>query len=444
MNDYVLQEEGMKTAIIAIIFFAIFSAGSSEAEDVIKEGDLLGLERCIEIALMKHPNILAATYTVSVNQSRVGQANADYYPQIDLNAGYSKTSPVTGGSSDSSRVSSGSGNSFDQYTSRVSLRQNIYDFGKTSSQVSIQRLNLGSARSDLENVKEQTVLNVRQAYYAVLKAKKDRVVAEETVKQFEMHLEQARGFYEVGARPKFDVTKAEVDLSNARLNLIQTVNSLRVSFATLNNSIGLPEAPEYDIVDNLAFQQYEITIDEALRRAYMNRPDLASLALRRQASEKSIELAKTGYYPALTGNASYNWAAEKFPLDEGWDAGVELSFPLFSGFLTTHQVAEAKASLNAVAANEEFLRQNISLEVRQAYLNLKNAEERIPAAELTVRQAEENLELANGRYSAGVGNPIEVTDAQVGLTSAKTAYIQALYDYKISLASLEKAMGETR
>jgi outer membrane protein TolC len=109
--------------------------------------------------------------------------------------------------------------------------------------------------------------------------------------------------------------------------------------------------------------------------------------------------------------------------------------------LTQYQVEESKATLNVLKANEESLRQGVFLEVQQAYLNLQDAEERIPTAELAVRQTEENLDIANGRYAAGVGNPIEVTDAQVAYTNAKTSYIQALYDYKVAQASLEKAMG---
>lgn len=92
-------------------------------------------------------------------------------------------------------------------------------------------------------------------------------------------------------------------------------------------------------------------------------------------------------------------------------------------------------------ANEDLVRQTIVLDVQQAYLNLKEAENRIPTAEITVTQATENLDIANGRYAAGVGSPIEVTDAQVTYINAKTTYIQALSDYKVTQASLEKAMG---
>jgi len=415
------KETDMK--IIIPILFLLLIPLKADAEDIIKKGELLRIERCVEIALENHPNIIASANTVKVNQSKVGEVNANYFPQIDWTSGYSKSDSV------------------DQYTNGVTLKQNIFDFGKTSAQVQIQNLNLDSSRSDLKNVSGQVILNVKQAYYGILKAKRNRNVAEESVKQFLQHLEQAKGFYEFGTKPKFDVTKAEVDLSNSKLNLIKAVNALRIAVATLNNAMGVPDAPEYDIEDNFSYQAFGITFEDAIGTAYKNRPDLASVILKKQSAEGSIILAKKGYYPALTGNASYKWAGEKFPLDEGWNVGVTLSFPIFSGFLTKYQVEEARANLNVLSANEESLRQAVFLDVQQAYLNLKDAEERIPAAELVVRQAEENLELASGRYAAGVGNPIEVTDAQVSLSSAKTSYIQALYDYRFSQASLEKAMG---
>jgi outer membrane protein TolC len=421
--------------IVALILFLIFiSISDVLAEEIIKKGETLSLQRCIEISLIRQPNILAATSTVDAGRSRVGQSQANYYPQINLTAGYSRISPLSG----AARTSSGN---FDQYSSSASLNQNIYDFGRTTTQVKIQNLNLDSSRADLENVSEQTVFNVKQAYYGVLAAIRNVAVAVESVKQLQQHLEQAKGFFEAGTKPKFDVTKAQVDLGNAKLNLITAENSLKISRVVLNNTMGVPDAPEYEIEDNLGFLKYEIAFDKALDTAYANRPDLKSLILKRQATESSIELAVKNYYPYLSGNASYNWSGEKFPLDHGWTAGATLSFPLFSGFLTKYQVEEAKANLNVIRANEETLKQGVLLDIQQAYLNLQQAEEKINTAGLNVKQAEENLEIANGRYTAGVGNPIEVTDAEVSLINAKTSYNQALYDHKVTLANLEKAMG---
>jgi outer membrane protein TolC len=437
----------MKRYIFLMAFILFLIPPKVNGEEIIKKGESLNLERCAEIALKMHPEIAAAKNTVNASESRIGQARSNYYPQIDWSSSYNRISPASdrsvsssssGGTSSSFRRTGGS---FDEYSTGFNLSQTIYDFGKTPAQVKIQNYNLDSSRSDLESILNQVVFNVKQAYYGVIQAKHNKIVAEDTVRQTQQHLEQAKGFYEVGTRPKFDVTKAEVDLSNARLNLIRAANALKISIVNLNNTMGIPDAPEYTLDENLSFEKYEITFEDALSKAYENRPDLQSIISQRHAAERSIDLAKTGYYPVLAGNAGYSWSGEQFPLDHGWNAGATLSVPLFSGFLTKYQVEEAKANLNVLKANEESLKQTVFLEVQEAYLTLRAAEEAIPTAKLGVEQAQENLEIANGRYAAGVGNPIEVTDAEVGLANARTSYIQALYADKVAQASIEKAMG---
>jgi outer membrane protein TolC len=439
----------MKRVIPLVLFFLFIIASNGKAQDIIQKGEVLNLERCIEIAIMKNPAIVAAKGTVGVNESRVYEAKSNYYPQISWTGGYSRTLPVSGrsftgtqGGTFGTGTSVSSTSAFDQYTSSATLSQNIYDFGRTSTQVKISNLNFDSSRSDFENVTEQVAFTVKQTYYGVIQAKYNRLVVEDTVKQTQQHLEQAKGFYEVGTKPKFDVIKAEVDLSNAKLSLIKAENDFRIAVVNLNNAMGIPGAPEYTLQENLSFDRYEITFEQALSRAYENRPDMKSAVAKRQAAEVSVDSAKTGFYPFLTGNGSYNWSGGRLDqMEQGWNVGAVISFPLFSGFLTKYQVEEAKANLIVLMANEESLRQSVFLEVQQAYLTLRAAEEAIPTAKLGVEQAQENLDIANGRYVAGVGNPIEVTDAEVSLANARLAHIQALYADKVAQASLEKAMG---
>jgi outer membrane protein TolC len=408
--------------------------------DMIIKGETLTLNRCIEIALKKNPSIVAATNNVDVNRSRVGEARSSYYPQLSASGAYTRISPVPG----TSGSTIGGATRYNEYSSSVTLNQNILDFGRTSSSVDISKYNLESSRSDLDSTEDAIFLNVKQAYYGVLQAKRNRDVAADVIKQFQLHLDQAKGFYEVGTKAKIDVIKAEVDLSNAKLSLINAENALKIAWVTLNNTMGIPDAPEYMIEDNLSFQQYAITLEEATTKAFENRPDLKSLIAKRQAAEANISFARSGYYPVLSGNASYNLAGVDVPpndLNHGWNVGVALTFPLFSGFLTSHQVAEAKSSLYVLRANEESIRQQILLDVRQAHLNLQAAEASISTADLAVKQAKENLDLANGRYAAGVGSPIEVSDAFATYVTAQATYTGALYHYKIAQASIEKAMG---
>jgi outer membrane protein len=412
---------------------------------MITPGETLTISRCLDIALKKNPSIVAAMNTVEVNQNRVGEARSAYYPQVSATGSYSKINPVPG----TVAAPLGVRNRFDQYSGSVNLNQNIYDFGKTSSSVDVSKYNLESSRSDLSTSQDTIILSVKQAYYGVLQAKRNRDVAADVIKQFQLHLDQAQGFYDVGTKARIDVIKAEVDLSNAKLSLINAENALKIAGVTLNTAIGVPDPPEYTIEDNLSFQQYAITLEEATARAFETRPDLQSVIAKRQAAEANISLASSGHYPVLSGNASYLAGAQDIPpsglvqggVDHGWEIGVAVTIPLFSGFLVSHQVAEAKSNLYVLKANEESLRQQILLEVRQAYLNLQAAEASISTSDLAVKQAKENLDLANGRYTAGVGSPIEVSDAFATYVTAQATYTGSLYNYKIAQASIERAMG---
>ncbi len=425
-----------RVALFLMVCWALQPAAAGAAGPIAK-GETLDLNRCVAIALERHPSILAAAGSLRAGESRIGQARAGYYPQLDGSTGYSRTEPI----SSSGLGGTAGGGAFDSYSSNLSLSQNLYDFGKTSTQVRIQELNRDSSRSDLANVRTQVIFAVSQAYYGVLQTRRNRDVNREVVGQFQQHLEQARAFFEIGTKPKFDVTKAEVDLSNARLNLLKADNAFRLAQVALNNAIGLPEAPEFDLADEPSFQRVEVDLEETLRRAYDRRPDLRALAERRRSLEESIVLARKGYYPSLSGNASYGWGGGSFPLDQGWSFGASLHIPLFSGYSTKYQIEEAQANLEVVRANDVSLRQTIYQDVKQAWLNLAAAADQVETAALSVRQAAENLELANGRYGSGVGSPIEVTDALVAASNAKTSYNSALYDYKLAQASLEKAAG---
>ncbi|HMK61112.1 MAG TPA: TolC family protein [Dissulfurispiraceae bacterium] len=436
----------MKHVILLIFITVLLLPVSAAAQDPantikpINDGEAVTLNKCIDIALQNQPSMAAARYNIRAGESRIGEAQSAYFPQVNAQAGYSRIKPISSNSISNSLT--GGSSSFDQYSASASLTQTIYDFGKTPTQVNIQKLNLNAIQSDYDATRAQTILAVKQAYYGLLQAQRNLEVAKQTVAQLAQHLDQAKGFYEVGTHPKFDVTKAEVDLSNAKLNEITANNALRIAHVTLNNAMGLIDVPVYSVDDSLEYIKKDISMSQAIESALKNRPEIQATDHRVRASEKSIDLARKGYFPVITGNAEYNrQSGDTSFRDEGWNAGIMVTFPIFSGFLTHHQVQESIAISDAAKANFDLLKQSVVLEVQQAFLNLKAAEERIPTAELGVKQATENLDIANGRYAAGVGNPVEVTDAQVAYTNAKTSYIQALYDYNIAFASLDKAIG---
>lgn len=401
----------------------------------ISAGELLTLDKVVAITRQNQPAILAAQGNVNASQSRVGQARAPYYPQINGSAGYNRLSPegTFYGTTDDT--------AYNRLATGIRADQMLYDFGKTTTQVEIRKTSLEAARSDLNAADDQAVFNAKLAYYNMLKVARDKEVALETVKQFEQHLEQAKGFFDAGVKPKYDVTKAEVDLSAARLVQIQVTNNLRLARVVLNNAMGLPDAPDYLLEDNLTFVPYTLPFDQALGLSLKNRPDLMALMLKKQAAQQSIDLARKGDAPYLSGNAGAAYSGNADTMDEGWSVGVALTVPIFNGHLTRHQIGEAQANADILAANVTTLQQTLHKEVQQSYLNLQEAEERISATKLATQQAEENSRIAAGRYNAGVGSPVEVTDADTLLVQAKANHIQALYDYRMAQTSIEQAIG---
>ncbi|MDO9042611.1 MAG: TolC family protein [Desulfocapsaceae bacterium] len=404
---------------------------------VINSGEILTLTKVVAITRQNQPAILAARGNVNASQSRIGQAEAPYYPQVNGAGGYNRLSP---GGNMYGMTDNGA---YNQLTGGVNASQMLYDFGKTTTKVEIQKTGLDSARADLNAADDSAVFNVKLAYYNILKIARNKVVATETVKQFEQHLTQAKGFFEAGVKPKYDVTKAEVDLSHAKLVQIQVDNSLRLARVVLNNAMGLPNAPDYKLEDSLTSVKFTLPYEQALKLAQDHRPDLKAMILKKQAAERSVDLAQKGDSPYLSGNAGATYNGDGDTMGSGWSAGVAITVPIFNGHLTRHQVDEARANVDILAANVTALQQNIHKEVEQSYLNLHEAEERIATTKLAIQQAEENSQIASGRYSAGVGSPVEVTDADTLLVQAKADHNQALYDYRIAQTSIEQAIGIT-
>lgn len=421
-----------------VYIFVLFIAHNVLAAELIAPGDVLTLERCVDIALQNHPSINAAASTVRASESRIGQARANYFPQVTFQSSYQRVGP---GSLRSLNV-----DPYNQYSNTLNLSQTLFDFGKNFNQIQIQSLGTESARADLQDVSGQVILGVKQAYYGYLQAKKSQEVALETVNQFQQHLEIAKAFFETGKISKIDVTSAEVNLSNAKINFLKAENALRIARVTLNNAMGISNNPDYEIKDDLAYRPYNITLEKARQNAYENRPDILSITKKKEALEKTITLNKKGYLPVLSGNAAYGYTSNDYTsndttTDKSWNVGVILTFPLFTGLSTKYQVDEANANLDVLKANEDSLLQKVSLEIESAYLSLRESAERISAGKIVVNQAEETVELAKGRYSSGVGSSIEITDAMITLNNAKMTYITALSDYSVAQANLEKAMG---
>ncbi|MRR17712.1 MAG: TolC family protein [Deltaproteobacteria bacterium] len=424
----------MNKKIVFLLLLFLISGKCLWADETPQKGEVLTLKRCVDLALKNHPAIIAASGIIRQTESRIGQARAGYYPQLAFQSGYSRIGPTP-----SSTFRS---DPYNYYTNTLNLNQMLFDFGKTSTLVDIRQLSKQSADADFQDASTQIVLAAKDAYYSFLKARMSESVAAETVDQFRQHYDIAKTFFETGKSSKIDVTSAEVNLSNARIQLITAQNALRIARANLNKAMGLTSAPEYDVREEFHLEQTVMSFEEALDKAYKNRPDLLSTSLKKDALQKTIDFSRKDYLPVLSGSAGYGYTGDDTSMDKSWNIGVALTFPLFTGLSTKYAVDEARANLEIAAANEQALKQAVYLEVQSAWLSRREALERISAGTIVVRQAEETVELARGRYATGVGSSIEITDALIKLNNAKITYISALSDFSVAQARLEKAIGE--
>ncbi len=399
------------------------------------------LAECIAIAVANHPSLKAAAASVVAGQQRVLQAASNYLPQVSANYAADRGNASAGGRARAGTNIRTASDTFNFYSTGVSLTQVLFDFGQTLEQIRAAQAMRESLEADQATQRQTVVLNAKQGYFNLLAARRLLAVANETVHQNQKQLEQAQGRFHVGLAPKFDVTRAQVQLATAELNQITARNNVSVARETLRNALGLTGPVDFDIVDTLDVHEVRISEAAALAAAYDNRPELQSLRAQQRATSEQVAALQKNYLPNLTGNGTYNWTGSDYPLESSWNIGAAVNLSLFNGGLTTAQVGEAKAALAQLRFEEDLTRQNIALEVRQATLNLQQAAESIRVSEKGAQQARENLDLAEGRYRTGVGNIIELTDAQTAMTTADANHVQSLYTYQTAVAAVEKAMA---
>jgi outer membrane protein len=412
------------------------SAGPGErhatpAELGLQPGGLLALDRGLQLALDHNPQVAAARTRVRSAEARILGAAAAQLPQVSVSA--SGRAAVDDVDHKLDKSQSGS----------LAISQLLLDFGRSSAAIRQAGEEWHAAQSDLAAAENDLAFNFRQTYYNALKQEQLIRVAQETVRQFEKRLEQVQGFVEVGTRARFDLTKAQVDLGNAQLHLVRARTQLAVARAALNSLLGLVDDPGFI----LAKPAFETPADplpavEALyAQARARHPRLRSFRHLERGAIAGIDAAIADLLPQISLSASFSYAGALTPV--GWTlaGGPALHWLVFGGWSRTARLDESVQGLRQVRSNLAAAEQQVVVDIRQAAANLQDAIERFRISELTVKQAQENLELSQGRFEVGRASSVELTDAQVLLANARAELVQAEFDIQIALAALRRAVG---
>ena len=436
--------------LLVILFRSLGLPGSAMSDELLHQpGRAVTLQEVKAITLRFHPALRANLELIIAAKAVVEQSLQTYYPNLNFNNTVNAyTTNFTSSSSPGTITGVPSGSRYTWtfshvYSSGLSFSQIIWDFGRTYHAVAQNKDNVKVSEEALAITRLSVLLTVEQAYYTVLQTQRLIAVAQETVNQAKHHLVQAQGFFDAGRSPKIDVTNAQVTLSNANLLLIQARSNYEVAQVSLNNAMGLRRDLTFMIEDNLDYVPHPITVEEILQAAYDNRPEIRQLEAQQAAQEEAIKVANAANYPIFSANASFLERSVSLDQRFYWDAfaGASFTIPLFNGFLAPNTVAQARAILRSLQAQEQNIKLGIELEAEQAFLALRVAEEQIQATKIALGQADENFVLATERYKVGVGSPLEVTDAQVSLANARGNYVNALYNFKVAEAKIKKAMG---
>lgn len=478
-GDNLQQHKNLFLKSILILFVMIFIISSSEAFEssasLIKSGAKLTLSDCVQIALDNSPNIKRAAFNYKIAKNDVSIAKTAFFPTLSAGTGY-----YYNGTYAKQRDINNN-----YFSANTSLNQLIWNFGKSNSHIKMQKFYKIASLYNFDNIVLDTIFDVKVNYYSVLAARATMEVNKANVEINERNYQRTKAYFEEGIRSKIDLVNAEVYLSDSKINYIQSTKNYQNALVNLNNSMYVANAPAYEIsntetfnylsneipvnldklsekkdisgvpsgisdavlsakveqlsiLDNYKFKPFKYTFEECVELAIKNRPDLKAYEATLEAMKQSLNYIKREYLPDIVGSVGYGFR------DHTRTSSVNASI----GMQTSVNIAQEKFKIDngklqvELAKNDiDLIKQNIYFEVQHAYVSMVQLEKEIPLMAAKVKQTRENFELADGRYSVGLGDYIELQDAKQNYNTAQNSYVLTVYNYNVARANLEKLIA---
>lgn len=403
---------------------------------------VMSLAQAQQIALQNHPRIASASFSAEASRVAVNEVRSAYYPTLSAN--------VTGvGSEHNSTLSAGfvtTSSIYSRAASGVIANQLLTDFGRTSSLEQSAKLRNASQNQNVTNVRAQVLLDVKEAYYAALGSEAVLKVAQATLGLRRVTQRQVSALAQSALRSTVDVSFAEVNVSQAELDLFRAENDAKASHARLSAALGYDHDQPFSLADEPLPPALNPDVDALTAEALRNRPDLAALQLSRDALDRFAEAEKRLRNPTISAAAAAGVAPVRDPkIQETYSgAGINVSIPVLNGGLFKARREEAESRAAAASKDVQDLTVAISRDVRVAWLDATDAFRRLDVTARMVAEANEALRLAQARYDNALGSIVELNQAQLNETSAEIASASAKYDYLIRRAALDYAIGALR
>jgi outer membrane protein len=403
----------------------------------------LTLKQAEEIALQNHPQIQAAINVAAAAQEQVKQTRSAYYPTA--------TGSATGVDAETnSRITAGALNSpsvFGKYANGVSVGQLVTDFGRTHELVKSSNLHAQAQQERVITSREDVLLGVDRAYFAVLKTQTLLRVADETVKERQLVVDQVNAEFQSKLKSGLDLSFSQVDLSQAQLLQIQAQNSLQAAFADLSAALGYSDQRTFQLADEPIPPQPPADWSQLIQQAMRDRPELVSQRLDVNSAQSYATAERDLWMPTISAAGVAGLAPVRA---DGLDstryaaAGFNVNIPIFNGHLFGALRGEAEAQARAQQDYLLDLQNRIARDVRTAWLNAQSAYQGLSVTEQLLDQAKKALDLAQARYKLGLSSIVELSQAQLNETQAEIAEASAKYDYQTDLSVLNYQAGQLR
>ena len=402
---------------------------------------VLSMDQAVNTALQHQPTAQVARAQADAAEARARETRGGLLPSLDLTGRYAWLTNHPGGGIGSGTGLSSSGDSF---SADLSAGMLLWDFGQTKDRWESSKAVAGAAAAGARATDQDLVLSVRVAYTDAVEARALIAVAKETLDNEQTHLDQTAQFVQVGTHPAIDLAKLKSQVAQAQAALIATQNAYQLAKARLNLAMGVTGSLDFDVADQslpaLALERE--TTAQLYQTAVSERPELAGLRLSLQANQLSLSAQKKWLLPALRLGAGIGTSGQDFG-DPGWDAsvGVTLSWNLFDGLASPAATDAARDQVVVAQAQLSGQELQVWQELESARIGVASAVAQLGAAEQGVTSSRELLDLAEARYKAGVGDSLELADAQLALANAQAEKVRDEHDVTVARAELLRSLG---
>lgn len=445
------------------------SPGAQELGDLIANKTLT-IDDAVGIGLATSRNLANSVARLEQARGRTGEARANLNPTVGANGSVTYyNQDVKASLAGQSFVTTNQFNSI--YSAAVTLPLDL--FGVIHSAVSQAQFSEVAARIDVNRIRNETIFGIRDAFYNALRAQGQLVVAEDNLANANTRLQDAQVTLKAGTGTQFDVLTAQRDVADAQQSVVNARGQVTLALGRLKNTMGIDvstpikisdtgavEEPPARNVSNEAPRQDRLHVAEdevdlgpeyasAVKEALATRPELLEADAAISAAEKGVRFARRSQLPsfAISANAVHQPNTTGFvPEDESY-IQVTMSIPIFDGGVGRARVRQARAEVATAQNDRRTTADQVTLDVQQAYVNLVQASERVSVANVGLAQAREAFRLSRLRAQVGVtASPqvspqLELSNAQATLTQAETNRVNALYDYNLARAQLDRAVG---